>query len=194
LRSRNVLAAILKRSGPSTGPRRPQRSNSRIAKSRRHAVSRLRPLRATRAILTTLSRCACANPCPSRRTRHAFAYVFEGSGTFSSASQPFGVLTEVAHAAGTTSRHACMADALKARCVLADVRWRWTSKVLYLTAWVERNPCADPTLLNPCILRSLVGLLVRILVAPSTTLMSSCDSKITSSGRIRSQILCDQLI
>jgi quercetin 2,3-dioxygenase len=26
--------------------------------------------------------------------RHAFAYVFEGSGTFSSASQPFGVLTE----------------------------------------------------------------------------------------------------
>ncbi len=28
--------------------------------------------------------------------RHAFAYVFEGSGTFSSASQPFGVLTEKA--------------------------------------------------------------------------------------------------
>jgi hypothetical protein len=26
--------------------------------------------------------------------RHAFAYVFEGSGTFSGASQPFGVLTE----------------------------------------------------------------------------------------------------
>jgi hypothetical protein len=30
----------------------------------------------------------------------------------------------------TTSRHACMADALKARCVLAEVRWRWTLKVL----------------------------------------------------------------
>ena len=28
--------------------------------------------------------------------RHAFAYVFEGSGAFSSASQPFGVLTEKA--------------------------------------------------------------------------------------------------
>ncbi|MFZ1882334.1 MAG: pirin family protein [Rhodoplanes sp.] len=28
--------------------------------------------------------------------RHAFAYVFEGAGTFSSASQPFGVLTEKA--------------------------------------------------------------------------------------------------
>src|SRR5580704_10382785 len=34
------------------------------------------------------------------------------------------------HAAATTSRHACMADALKARCVLAEVRWRWTLKVL----------------------------------------------------------------
>jgi redox-sensitive bicupin YhaK (pirin superfamily) len=31
---------------------------------------------------------------PVERGRHAFAYVFEGSGTFSDASQPFGVLTE----------------------------------------------------------------------------------------------------
>jgi quercetin 2,3-dioxygenase len=31
---------------------------------------------------------------PVETERHAFAYVFEGSGTFSSASQPFGVLTE----------------------------------------------------------------------------------------------------
>jgi quercetin 2,3-dioxygenase len=31
---------------------------------------------------------------PVETNRHAFAYVFEGSGTFSSASQPFGVLTE----------------------------------------------------------------------------------------------------
>jgi hypothetical protein len=31
---------------------------------------------------------------PVETTRHAFAYVFEGSGTFSGASQPFGVLTE----------------------------------------------------------------------------------------------------
>jgi redox-sensitive bicupin YhaK (pirin superfamily) len=34
--------------------------------------------------------------------RHAFAYVFEGSGTFSGASQPFGVLTEKDTAAGET--------------------------------------------------------------------------------------------
>jgi redox-sensitive bicupin YhaK (pirin superfamily) len=31
---------------------------------------------------------------PVETDRHAFAYVFEGSGTFSGASQPFGVLTE----------------------------------------------------------------------------------------------------
>jgi len=31
---------------------------------------------------------------PVERGRHAFAYVFEGSGTFSDASQPFGVRTE----------------------------------------------------------------------------------------------------
>jgi hypothetical protein len=34
--------------------------------------------------------------------RHAFAYVFEGSGTFSAASQPFGVLTEKETSAGET--------------------------------------------------------------------------------------------
>jgi redox-sensitive bicupin YhaK (pirin superfamily) len=34
--------------------------------------------------------------------RHAFAYVFEGSGTFSGASQPFGVLTEKETQAGET--------------------------------------------------------------------------------------------
>jgi len=33
---------------------------------------------------------------PVETGRHAFAYVFEGSGTFGSASQPFGVLTEKA--------------------------------------------------------------------------------------------------
>jgi hypothetical protein len=58
-------------------------------------------------------------------------------------------------AIATAARHMSIADARKARCVLADVRWRWTLKVLYVAAWVERNLCADPTLLNPCILRSL---------------------------------------
>ena len=39
---------------------------------------------------------------PVETGRHAFAYVFEGSGTFSGASQPFGVLTEKATSAGDT--------------------------------------------------------------------------------------------
>jgi redox-sensitive bicupin YhaK (pirin superfamily) len=39
---------------------------------------------------------------PVEIDRHAFAYVFEGSGTFASASQPFGVLTEKESAAGET--------------------------------------------------------------------------------------------
>jgi hypothetical protein len=32
------------------------------------------------------------------------------------------------------------------------------------------------------------------IVAPSTTLMSSCDSEITGSGSIRSQIVRDKLV
>jgi redox-sensitive bicupin YhaK (pirin superfamily) len=39
---------------------------------------------------------------PVENTRQAFAYVFEGSGTFSDASKPFGVLTEKATPAGET--------------------------------------------------------------------------------------------
>jgi quercetin 2,3-dioxygenase len=39
---------------------------------------------------------------PVETTRHAFAYVFEGSGTFSGASQPFGVLTEKETSSGET--------------------------------------------------------------------------------------------
>jgi hypothetical protein len=39
---------------------------------------------------------------PVENTRHAFAYVFEGSGTFADASRPFGVLTEKETAAGGT--------------------------------------------------------------------------------------------
>jgi redox-sensitive bicupin YhaK (pirin superfamily) len=39
---------------------------------------------------------------PVETTRHAFAYVFEGSGTFSGASRPFGVLTEKETAGGET--------------------------------------------------------------------------------------------
>jgi len=39
---------------------------------------------------------------PVETDRHAFAYVFEGSGTFSGASKPFGVLTEKETATGET--------------------------------------------------------------------------------------------
>jgi redox-sensitive bicupin YhaK (pirin superfamily) len=39
---------------------------------------------------------------PVERGRHAFAYVFEGSGTFADASKPFGVLTEKDTAQGET--------------------------------------------------------------------------------------------
>jgi redox-sensitive bicupin YhaK (pirin superfamily) len=39
---------------------------------------------------------------PVETSRHAFAYVFEGSGTFSGASDPFGVLTEKETASGET--------------------------------------------------------------------------------------------
>ena len=38
---------------------------------------------------------------PVETERHAFAYVFEGSGTFRSASDPFGVLTEKAEEDGS---------------------------------------------------------------------------------------------
>src|SRR6266446_5941643 len=37
---------------------------------------------------------------PVETSRHAFAYVFEGSGTFGGASQPFGVLTEKENPSG----------------------------------------------------------------------------------------------
>jgi hypothetical protein len=48
-----------------------------------------------------------------------------------------------------------MAEARNARCVFAEMRCRWTLKVLYVAAWTDRNRWADPTLLNLCILRSL---------------------------------------
>jgi small-conductance mechanosensitive channel len=58
------------------------------------------------------------------------------------------------HVAATISCHVCIAEARKARCVLAEVRCRWTLKVFWTAACTERNLCADPALLKPCILRS----------------------------------------
>jgi Amidase len=57
-------------------------------------------------------------------------------------------------AAATAVRHVSIAAARSVRCVWAEVRWRWTLKVLYTAACVERNFCAEPGLLNRCILRS----------------------------------------
>jgi hypothetical protein len=39
---------------------------------------------------------------PVETNRHAFAYVFEGSGTFRDASEPFGILTEKKNPSGET--------------------------------------------------------------------------------------------
>ena len=47
-----------------------------------------------------------------------------------------------------------IAAARSTRCVWAEVRWRWTLKVLYTAACAERNFWAEPGLLNRCILRS----------------------------------------
>src|SRR5271169_535172 len=44
---------------------------------------------------------------------------------------------------------------LRVRCVCAEVRWHWTLKVLKIAAWVDRNFCAEPTLLKRCILSFL---------------------------------------
>src|SRR5208337_955540 len=57
-------------------------------------------------------------------------------------------------AAATAVRHAVIATARSARCVWAETRWRWTLKVLWTAACVERNFWAEPGLLNRCILRS----------------------------------------
>jgi hypothetical protein len=42
-------------------------------------------------------------------------------------------------AAAAASRHVCIADALKTRCVLAEVRWRWTLKALWAAACTEKS-------------------------------------------------------
>src|SRR5271169_6738836 len=57
-------------------------------------------------------------------------------------------------AAATAVRHVVIAAARSTRCVWAEVRWRWTLKVLWTAACVERNFWAEPGLLNRCILRS----------------------------------------
>jgi len=86
-----------------------------------------------------------------------------------------------------TWRHVCIAVALKARCVLAEVRWRWTLKVLYAAACVERNLWADPGHLKTLhLVFSSLGWLMRILgsiVAPSTAFMTLCESPLTVGGR-----------
>ena len=57
-------------------------------------------------------------------------------------------------AEATAVRHVVIATVRSARCVWAEMRWRWTLKVLKTAACVERNFWAEPGLLNRCILRS----------------------------------------
>ena len=52
----------------------------------------------------------------------------EGVVTLWKIGRGFGGICSYNHAP-TTSRHLCRADVLKAWCVLAEVRWRWTWKV-----------------------------------------------------------------
>ena len=53
-------------------------------------------------ISTSGSLQAGARPCRSKPSVTPFAYIFEGDGTFSQASQPLGVLTEKAGEGGET--------------------------------------------------------------------------------------------
>ena len=49
-------------------------------------------------------------------------------------------------AAATTSRHVLIAAVRSVRCVWAELKWRWTLKVLKTAACVERNFwCAGET-------------------------------------------------
>ena len=49
-------------------------------------------------------------------------------------------------AAATASRRVPIAAARSVRCVWAEVRWRWTLKVLKTAARIERNSWAEPGL------------------------------------------------
>ena len=42
--------------------------------------------------------------------------------------------SDIFYPTATASRHTFIAVARKARCVLAEIRWRWTLKVLYAAA------------------------------------------------------------
>jgi hypothetical protein len=54
--------------------------------------------------------------------------------TLSKTGRGFVGIRNGSHATVTTSRQVCMAEALKARCVFAEIRWRWTLKVLWAAA------------------------------------------------------------
>ena len=58
------------------------------------------------------------------------------------------------HAAADASRQVFIASARSVRWVYAEVRWRWTLKVLKTAACIDRNLCAEPALLKRCNLSS----------------------------------------
>ena len=48
------------------------------------------------------------------------------------------------HAAATTSRHVLIAAARSTPCYCADVRWRWTLKVIYTAVWLRGISARSP--------------------------------------------------
>ena len=96
-------AALSGHSGDRHSGGRRRRRHARAGDLRRvlgQAAGRSTASRRSRAISTSPFRRASARRCRSEPARHAFAYVFDGSGTFRDASQPFGVLTEKASPTG----------------------------------------------------------------------------------------------
>jgi hypothetical protein len=56
--------------------------------------------------------------------------------------------------AAVAARQVLKASSRETRSVRRDVRWRWTLKVLWTAAWMDKKRCADPGDLKRCILRS----------------------------------------
>jgi hypothetical protein len=104
------------------------------------------------------------------------------------------LLARRAHAAVATSRHVCTADARKARCVLADVRWRWTLKVLWGAARTRRHrgsrPAAD-LCLQPAVAHRRVNGGIRKIVrhAPDNARFSSNPNQPTAVFRFMALLL-----
>ena len=54
-------------------------------------------------------------------------------------------------ATATAARHISIADARKARCVLVEMRWRWTLKLLWVAAWITTPHGEFQTIRKPTV-------------------------------------------